>query len=1267
VSKQYGETISVCDLRWGIDTSEMSENESATKVLRVCLDEIDRSRPYMIVILGYRYGWMPGKERIETTIQGKKNIYLEDDDISVTALEIEYGAFLNADTISHTLFYFREMDGEINPIYQSEDELHLKKLNALKKRILSIPGSHVRTYHVHSDDSTKESWESFSAMVTEDLLKLLTEEWKTISTLDANAIDQKKQWDFLYEKNSQFVSRKAVSEECMTAICDAHQDVLLYGTAGSGKSTLLSHIGVMLHERKYHTVPIFCGHTPLCSSGFDILRYIVWELENALHLLNHFADAAAKDSYKLKDWNSYFDALCRQYDATADKELVFLIDGIDQLIQDETAHSFTFLKSENCVHIRFIVSAITSDRIPPLFCQIELGTLLPEERKDIIIGISSGKHREISDKVIELMLHRDASSSPLYLSLLVQRLVMMNHEDFQTISTMGDGMNAITEYQMNLLNACPDNPEDLSIYLLHQAATTIGGDTVLKAAELIALSRHGLRFSDLHGLMKQQNLEWNELNMAAFIQYMGFMFIYRSDGRYDFSHNSIRTGLLRHCSEMNRKHNEIGQWLYHLPVNDEVRLQEVLWHLSQADQKEEFAAAAIDMILKERENSEILHDMVSCVLEDEGAWMIETIKECAFMPAFPVLSGFLNQELFFAIPNTPKNLIIKMRICEMLYKVAQIRCSVQESDGAIWEITTIADRLAEVHYFFETNEHLEFSLKCIQQSLTLREKLLESIAYYDTPEKCQEYISNLETSSGIKTSRLPTSEECAVIVQSFRFQYQRGIGVAHRDMSKILISLKRYEEALKHTQEAIKMQEQMLHIYHNVVHMKGQNELLELAENYRTSSSLFQELGNLESAVDMCMRSLHYCEQVAKTEDSIELFEGLCDSKTSLAILYYQQHDTEKALALFLECLPVLEKIDAQVRTVQTQSNLEHLYHNISVLYRKLDGEENQKKADAFFQKSKLLSQSLSVRSPSIENIRNKLHITLDEVDEKIIQKTVKLDAETIRAMKVSFTDAMNLLEGMQSENAYNDVESVLLCATEILQKYSGLDNSSRERGIAELNILKYRLSIQYGFATHNEIRKMITQFSEISEKFSELETPKQYDTLLIAFLNVFGIRLDSSNADLSHEAASYAVQLSTQLAESTHELKDQDFLAVSLAKYCTSCLTHCPENFGKFNDQLFSISSQLYEQTENPKYAQMQFMAQIGRQYYQNTEKKENENTKDDIVDYTLRTLSLIEMIKKKEQEYSQLTGIVNSLKRKKVQKELNLLRKELEQLLNK
>ena len=58
-TQRYGINLEFVDLRWGIDTGGIDENEANSKILRTCFDEIKRTKPFFIVLLGERYGWTP--------------------------------------------------------------------------------------------------------------------------------------------------------------------------------------------------------------------------------------------------------------------------------------------------------------------------------------------------------------------------------------------------------------------------------------------------------------------------------------------------------------------------------------------------------------------------------------------------------------------------------------------------------------------------------------------------------------------------------------------------------------------------------------------------------------------------------------------------------------------------------------------------------------------------------------------------------------------------------------------------------------------------------------------------------------------------------------------------------------------------------------------------------------------------------------------------------------------------------------------------------
>ena len=157
---KYGESVRFGDLRWGVNTSELESEESSKKVLKVCLDEIDNAKPYMIVFIGERYGWIPSGDLLDQAML-MKDIKDVPNDISVTNLEIEYGALLNPDYEGRILFYFRnpfdmsKMSEEEQRAYASESPAHKEKLEKLKEKILKLYPQYVRYYDVQYDEEKK--------------------------------------------------------------------------------------------------------------------------------------------------------------------------------------------------------------------------------------------------------------------------------------------------------------------------------------------------------------------------------------------------------------------------------------------------------------------------------------------------------------------------------------------------------------------------------------------------------------------------------------------------------------------------------------------------------------------------------------------------------------------------------------------------------------------------------------------------------------------------------------------------------------------------------------------------------------------------------------------------------------------------------------------------------------------------------------------------------------------------------------------------------
>ena len=177
--------LQAIDLRLGVNTSNMTEEESERKVLSVCTSCIDSARPFFIGLIGQRYGWIPPLERwkefVERLTPEEREILAGTAGCSVTEMEIVYGALSQGSfDSSHVLFYLRDdasYDGlpeDLMPAFRDTDPALRQKLADLKERVRKIFGEHggeddrCTTYHLSYVDGHFEGYD-FERVVTAQL------------------------------------------------------------------------------------------------------------------------------------------------------------------------------------------------------------------------------------------------------------------------------------------------------------------------------------------------------------------------------------------------------------------------------------------------------------------------------------------------------------------------------------------------------------------------------------------------------------------------------------------------------------------------------------------------------------------------------------------------------------------------------------------------------------------------------------------------------------------------------------------------------------------------------------------------------------------------------------------------------------------------------------------------------------------------------------------------------------------------------------------
>ncbi|MBU0608563.1 MAG: DUF4062 domain-containing protein, partial [Armatimonadetes bacterium] len=251
--------LEAVDLRWGVDTLPLQgEQEKELLVLRVCLAEIERTRPFFIALIGDRYGWRPDAGRLQEAAE-EAGFTGDLADKSVTALEIEYGVLHDPARLSRCHFFLRdplprdEMTDERQAQYFEEDPAAVAELRVLKRRIVQlVPEERVHRYRAEWDAQrqTISDLEQLRELVLGCVAQDLREEGRERQArLEAEARDAER-WaldEFLASHRRDFCGRQGLVRELATELmsptaADAPKGVCLTGEAGAGKSAVLARL-----------------------------------------------------------------------------------------------------------------------------------------------------------------------------------------------------------------------------------------------------------------------------------------------------------------------------------------------------------------------------------------------------------------------------------------------------------------------------------------------------------------------------------------------------------------------------------------------------------------------------------------------------------------------------------------------------------------------------------------------------------------------------------------------------------------------------------------------------------------------------------------------------------------------------------------------------------------------------------------------------------------------------------------------------------------
>jgi len=496
-----GVTWGEVDLRWGITDEEKAEG----KVLPLCLNEIQRCRPYFIGMLGERYGWVP--QEIADDLIKEYPWVGQQIGRSVTELEIVQGVLRNREMHGHAFFYFRDpfylekIAPQNRADFAAEDDEHAANLKRLKGEIRRAQTDGIcQLREPYRDPEELGKW------ILEDFTKLIEQLFpdnQLPSLLDRQKAEHAA---FGVSRERLYIGRPEYFEQLDAYAAKGGPPLTILGDSGSGKSSLLANWAA--RYRSAHPADFllthFIGSTAQSSDWAAMLRRILGELNRSFDMKREIPEHP--DALRA----AFAKVLAA---AAARGKIVLVLDALNQLEDGDGALDLTWLPSTIPANARIVFSTLPGRPLEeinrrggwPVF-QVE--RLNDAERRRFVVEYLGQYSKGLDTPRIERIAATPSTANPLYLRTLLEEMrIFGSHEQLdERLAYYLEAGSVVDLYQRILAR--------------WEADYDGGIELVRNAMSLLWSSRRGLSESELLDLLGANELPlpraiWSPFYLAA--------------------------------------------------------------------------------------------------------------------------------------------------------------------------------------------------------------------------------------------------------------------------------------------------------------------------------------------------------------------------------------------------------------------------------------------------------------------------------------------------------------------------------------------------------------------------------------------------------------------------------------------------------------------------------------------------------------------------------------------------------------------------------
>jgi tetratricopeptide (TPR) repeat protein len=480
-----GVTWGEVDLRWGITEQESERG----KVLRLCLEEIDRCRPYFIGLLGDYYGTLA--KQVAPDLKPKDSWPEDHAERSVTELEIFHGVLANPQMADRAFFYFRDpayilsLPPEQQRAFTNPDLTAKVKLAALKKRIRQRYRNKLLKYPPRENYANPEA---LGQLVLEDFTCLIDElfpEDQQPDPLDREAADHEA---FAESRARVYIGRQEYFDRLDAHVGSKAPPLVVLGESGIGKSALLANW--FLEYRKNHPDDFalihFIGGTPDSTDPIRLLRRIMLELKRRFP--NQLPDNVPVQLEKIRE--EFPQWLAR---VAASGRIILILDGLNQLEDRDATPELGWLPMVFPPNCRVILSTLPGRSLDATrrrqWPEMIVQPLTVPERKELLQKFLAQYSRRLSPARVERITSAEQIANPLFLRAMLDELRQFGeHERLE---------ERIEHY------LAAHDPKNLYERILErwEQDYSAGQDLVRQSLSLIWAARRGLSEAELLDLL----------------------------------------------------------------------------------------------------------------------------------------------------------------------------------------------------------------------------------------------------------------------------------------------------------------------------------------------------------------------------------------------------------------------------------------------------------------------------------------------------------------------------------------------------------------------------------------------------------------------------------------------------------------------------------------------------------------------------------------------------------------------------------------------